>query len=155
MAKPYVPVARDIMITSVTVLKPEMKIFDAVSVLMRRWTSGAPVVDTTGKLVGMLSEADCMTLMSSAAVFGFPEGKRVRDYMSDRVVCIEPHIDIFRISDLLMRNGFERVPVVKNGKLIGQVSRREILSGMERLRMEWARARTFAVRPQGLQFAKV
>ena len=76
--------ARDIMTRSLITLSPESSIFDAMSTLMTKRISGAPVVDDSGLLIGVLSELDCLRLLSSDDFYADEQegGGCVRDFMT-------------------------------------------------------------------------
>ena len=130
-----VPRAADIMVSRVITLRPDTDIFVAIRVLLSRRISGAPVLDARGGLVGLLSEKDCLKLL---ALGGFHEddfaGATVADYMTSDVSTIGLDTDIFTIAGLFLRHPYRRLPVVDDGLLVGQVSRRDVLKGIETLR---------------------
>ena len=121
-----VPLVRDVMATSLVTLRPEQAIRDAIAALLKAKISGAPVVDAAGALVGVLSEKDCLRVFASSAYFQSGEGT-VGDYMSRTIRSVAPDDDVFKVADLFLTNHFRRLPVLEGGKLVGQVSRRDIL----------------------------
>jgi CBS domain-containing protein len=127
-----IPVARDFMATKLTALSPEMSIYEAIDVLLRNRVSGAPVVDADGRLMGVLSEKDCLKIFANAA-FHQVAGGVVRDYMSTALHTVGPNDDLFRLAELFLKNVFRRLPVVENGLLVGQVSRRDVLDASRRI----------------------
>ena len=76
--------AADIMTRSVVTLSPDMDVYGALQRLLKKKISGAPVVDLDGHLVGVLSEKDCLKVLTGEALDGLPEGK-VSDYMTRSV----------------------------------------------------------------------
>lgn len=127
-----VPVVREFMVTSLVTLRPEQPIREAIEVLLKNRISGAPVVDASGNLVGMLSEKDCLRVFANAAFYNTDPGD-VDDYMSRSVQSIEPEADLFRAADAFLKHSFRRLPVVENGKMIGQISRRDVLNASRQL----------------------
>jgi len=123
-----VPVVRDFMATNLVTLKPGMKIYDAIKVLLKNRISGAPVVDGDHHVVGVLSEKDCLRLFANGALYILPGGI-VEDYMSKDLTTVDPDEGIFSVAEIFLRNTFRRLPVVEDGKLVGQVSRRDVLIG--------------------------
>ena len=115
-------------------LSPTTDIVDAMHALLKRRTPEAPVVDDSGKLVGMLSETDCLKVLCAEAFEGTPEG-RVADYMSRAVDAISPGTNICDIVSRFQDNSYRRIPVEdENGHIVGQVSRRDILLAFEAMR---------------------
>jgi CBS domain-containing protein len=130
MQKHY-PVEK-IMVKALITLKPDMNIFSAIDILVKHKISGAPVVDKQGKLVGILSEKDCLELMvESYEHSGY--GELVSDYLTKNVKTIGPDENIFAVADIFYNNHFRRMPVLDKGKLVGQVSRRDILLQIQKL----------------------
>ena len=123
------PLARDYMATKLHTLHPKMDIREAVPLLLDNNISGAPVVDKeTGELVGILSELDCLKLMTTGD--DIPRG-HVEDYMSREVETISPDMDIFWVAGKFLSCQFRRFPVVEDGVLIGQISRRDVLRAIQ------------------------
>ena len=88
--------AADIMTRSVVTLSPDMDIYGAVQLLLKKEISGAPVVGPEGRLVGVLSEKDCLKVLAGGALDGLPEGK-VSDYMTRSVESITPTTSLYDI----------------------------------------------------------
>ena len=128
MKKP--PVIKDYMASTLLTLKPTTNIFDAVKFLLENKISGAPVVDDKNRLLGLISEKDCLKLISKRF-----DGKvskiNVADFMSTKVDTILPETDIYSAANIFLKNVFRRFPVVdKKGKLVGQISRRDVLQAI-------------------------
>ena len=123
-----IPLVKEFMTKKIITLRPDMDIYDAIGVLLKHKISGAPVTNPANELVGMLSEKDCLHMFTEAAYENIPGGK-VESYMSRDLVCCEENQDLFSVADLFFKNSFRRVPVTKDGKLIGLVSRPEVLKG--------------------------
>ncbi len=122
-----VVLVREIMTTGLLTLKPDMPIFHAISMLLKNRISGAPVVDQSGKLAGILSEKDCLRVFANEAFFSQNAGGLVSDYMSINIMSIDPDDDVFKAADIFLKNSFRRLPVVDDGRLVGQISRRDVL----------------------------
>ena len=117
---------RDFMVTRVVTLAPETDIFQAMKTLVQNRFSGAPVVDAQNNLVGMLSEKDCLRVFASGAYY-YDAGGRVADFMTRAVATVAPDDELFKVADMFMSQSFRRLPVVVDGKLVGQISRRDVL----------------------------
>ena len=121
-----VVVVREFMVTSVVTLAPDMDIFQAMRTLLHHRISGAPVVTAQQELVGVLSEKDCLRVFASGAYYN-DAGGHVSDYMTRKVTTLSPDDELFQVAELLLAHTFRRLPVVDDGKLVGQVSRRDVL----------------------------
>lgn len=98
----------------------------AMGVLLDKKISGAPVVDDDGNLVGVLSEVDLMAVVMQDSYYDESVGI-VADYMRSPVDTISPDLDIYSLAVRFHKEHRRRYPVVKNGKLVGQISRRDVL----------------------------
>lgn len=110
-------------------VSPEMPIMDAVGFLLQKRITGVPVA-VDHKLVGMLSELDCLKLLTHAANREVLRGK-VKDFMSTEVQAIPPSMDIYYVAGLFMRVTHRRFPVVEDGRLVGVVTRFDILRAVK------------------------
>jgi len=118
---------RDYMSTRLLTFTPEMEVMNAVHQLVKSGHSGAPVVDASGKLVGMLSERDCLQIALVAAQDTCVAGP-VSQYMSTNVETVTSDMSLAQLAGLFTNNRqFRRFPVVDNGKLVGQISRSDVL----------------------------
>ena len=113
--------AKDIMTTRVVTVKPSTPIADAARLLVRRKISGVPVVDEKDKtkVVGILTEADLLAAPAGA--------KTVAEVMRKRVISVSPETPIDEIVAILVKRKIKRVPVLEGGKLVGIVSRIDVL----------------------------
>lgn len=113
--------AKSIMTTKVITVTPSASIADAARLLVRRKISGVPVVDERDKtkVVGILTEADVLAAS--------PRAKKVADVMRKRVVSVSPDTPVNEIAQILTRRKIKRVPVLDGGKLVGIVSRIDVL----------------------------
>ena len=129
-----IPTARDIMTRSLITLAPEDSVFSAIRVLVKKRISGAPVVDGEGKMVGMLSEANCLSVLSSGEFYSddHREEGSVRDYMVVDFESMGPEADIYAVAQYFLTHAARRIPIMEEGELIGQVSRRDVLIAMEK-----------------------
>ncbi len=133
MTQPTLPRVRDFMTTRVRSLTPGMPILKAVDMLIKQQISGAPVVEGD-TVVGVLSEKDCLKLVSQG-VAGEVAGGTVSDYMTKEVECIPPSMDIYYVAGLFLRNAYRRYPVVdEDSKLVGVISRHDVLKAIQKIR---------------------
>ena len=118
--------------------RPEQPIFEAINILVRKKISGAPVLDHEGELVGMISEKDCLKVMVDSVYHNLPAGK-VSDYMSHNVSAMTDDKTIVEVASAFLKTNFKRFPVInKTGKLVGQISRSDVLRAVKDMRgMSW------------------
>jgi CBS domain-containing protein len=118
--------------------RPTTPLRDAAREMARSRIGALPVVDAEGNLVGMLSERELMRdMLSNKAVFGgatsrhsnvVEHGKRtVRDVMTRQVLCVSPEQPLAEVASLMANKDVERVPVVREGRLVGFLSRADIV----------------------------
>ena len=117
---------RDYMSRKIATLKPDMEILTAVHTLLGYRVSGAPVVDATGRVIGVLTERDCMKVVFRAA-YHQDWGGPVREFMDAKAMSIEAGTPLVEIPEFVMSHPHALYPVVKNNRLIGQVTRRDIM----------------------------
>ncbi len=126
------PTARDIMTDRITCLRVDQSIAEAIQVLVTKGISGAPVQDHAGHLVGMLSELDCMQLVTSCAYHQGESAqlRRVDEFMSTTLYKVPPSADVFTIAQIFMEHRIRRVLVSDGPQLVGLVSRRDLLRAL-------------------------
>ena len=143
--------AFDVMTTPVVTATPDMTIYDAARLFVDNRISGMPVVDTNGNVVGIVSQGDLLhrvengtghgkrpwwleLLLSSpreqAARYVREHGHFVDDVMCDQVISIAENMPLDQIADLMERRHLKHVPVLKDGKLVGIVSRSNLMRAL-------------------------
>ena len=123
---PKLPVVRDHMDRYVGTLRPETDILDAVGFLLEKHVTGAPVVDRSGRLVGIITEKDCLRLVAAGVGGDVPRGS-VATYMTPNPETVPPDMDVYYAAGLFLTRDFRRFPVVEDGKLVGTITRFDIL----------------------------
>lgn len=124
------PTAADIMTRSVYTLSADTPVAEAATMLLKQGFSGAPVVNDAHEVVGVFSERDCMDVLADAAWNRRPEGC-VADRMSDEVTSIGPDADLFAIVLMFRDNSHRRLPVLEGGKLVGLITRRDVMRALQ------------------------
>lgn len=109
---------------------PEMDVLRAIHILIEQKISGAPVIDDHGNLVGFLSEKDCMKVALNAGYHG-EAGGRVSEFMAEQVKTIDVETPIIELAEFFLNSPFRRYPVVEDNRLVGAVSRRDVLMALE------------------------
>ena len=122
---------QDYMTTQLITFKPETDLFEAINVFTEHNISGAPVVDDRGEMIGMLSEVDCLKNILSYTYHEEEKGGHVGDFMSDKVDTVNYDDDIVNLAELFIKGPRRRFPVLKEGKLVGQISRKDVLRAVK------------------------
>lgn len=123
---------KNYMARTLITFKPEMDVLDAVHVLVEKRIAGAPVVDDEGSLIGMLSELDCMKIALNAGYHG-DWGGPVADYMTVDTQTVDAEMSIVDLAQVFVESRFRRFPVMQNNRLVGQISRRDVLRALAKL----------------------
>ncbi len=126
---------KDFMKTNPVTFTPDMDIHNAMKVLVENWLSGAAVIDLRGNLVGLLSESDCLRVGLSAA-YHDEWGGTVGDYMTKEVKTVDVDASIIEIAELFTKTSFRRFPVLQDNRLVGQISRRDVMKGFVKLHQQ-------------------
>ena len=126
------PTVRDYMSTDLVMFTPGEDIHRAIKSLVENRISGAPVVDERGNLVGILTKKDCLKVAFSAS-YHQEWGGRVSDFMSHEVRTVEADTAIVEVAELFLKSVYRRFPVMHKGRLVGQISRHDILKAIEEL----------------------
>ncbi|MDH3220101.1 MAG: CBS domain-containing protein [Gammaproteobacteria bacterium] len=120
----------DYMATDLVTFSPEEDIVRAMRILLETRYSGAPVLDRDGQLVGVLSKKDCLAIVYNTA-YHQDWGGRVEQYMSRKVETIDAASSILEAAEKFLNSSFRRFPVVRDGRLVGQISRFDILRAID------------------------
>ena len=123
-------IVRDYMTSHPVTFKPEMDVLDAVHELVKHRIAGAPVVNDHGEVIGMLSEFDCMKVALDSGYYG-DAGGPVSEYMSSTVESVDADMSIVNLAEKFLNTKFRRFPVMTETRLIGQISRRDVLRALE------------------------
>ena len=126
---PKSAMVRDFMSGRLVTFSPEQDVLDAIHTLVEHRIAGAPVVDDHGNLVSMLSELDCMEVVLRAGYHDEPGGP-VEEFMSGDVETVSADLSIFDLASQFMNSGFRRYPVLDGNRLVGQISRRDVLRAL-------------------------
>ncbi len=127
------PKVVEFMDAAVPALSPETKIMKAVDFLLRHQVTGAPVVDSDGRLLGIITETDLLKLVTEGIQGQPPTEATVAEYMTHDVVTVPPTVDIYYVAGIFLNNKFRRLPVVKDGKIVGAITRYDLLRVIQTL----------------------
>lgn len=123
------PVVSDFMDKSFSTVTPTTRIGAAIELMLKKGLTGILVVDEETRLVGILSEKDCLKILLQEGFHRMPDD-RVSSYMHKSLKTIDSGRDIIQVAQIFLENTFRRLPVVDDGKLVGQITRRDIVRGM-------------------------
>lgn len=118
----------DYMTKKLVTFTTEQSILEVMEQFTKYNISGGPVLDDNGFLVGIISEADCMKTISESRYFNQPIlDKSVEKFMTKEVETIPHDISIFDAAGIFDKHNRRRLPVMKDGLLVGQISRKDIV----------------------------
>ena len=121
---------RDYMITDVFTLPAETNIMRAIYLLGERDLSGMPVVDADNRVVGILTERDCVRTALQSGYFDESTGS-VADFMTPApITTVTPDDSLIDVAQLFAESPFRRCPVVEDGRLVGLISRRDVMKAL-------------------------
>ena len=144
--------AADVMVRNVITVGPDATVGEVADLLLKHRISAMPVVDAGGKIVGIISEGDLLRRAEAgtefrrshwlewmtpgqtlAAEFVKSHARRVADVMTRRVISVTPDTPLNEVATTLEKNGIKRVPIVENGKLVGILSRANLVQALAAL----------------------
>ena len=144
--------AADVMVTNVITVGADAHVQDVARILLNARISGVPVVSSNGELIGIVSEGDLMRRAEAgtgrrrpwwlvlltgkevlAAEFIKEHSRKVSDVMSREVITAAPGTPLSEIANLLEKNAIKRVPIIDKSKLVGIVSRANLLQALASL----------------------
>lgn len=132
-------ILKDHMLKNPVSISPNASLVDAVQVILRHKISGLCVVDENLKLLGVLSELDCLRGYLGATYNQTKVGK-VCDYMTTEVDVVHSNENIINVANEMLAKHQRRRPVVEDGKLIGQITCRQLLSVVEEFSLAKSKA---------------
>jgi len=121
--------AKELMNTGVITIGPDEDICEAMRMMALNNITGLPVVDTRGALLGIITEKDVLVLLCNRIEetdLDLSVGQ-VGEFMTRRVICFGPEDSLQNIAECLSTQAFRRVPILENGKLVGIISRRDVI----------------------------
>jgi CBS domain-containing protein len=128
-----VPVAREYMTPAEIVLHPDMSVYEAIDRLIAAGVSGAPVINGGG-VVGILTEKDCLRVLSMSHLYNITGGK-VSDFMSDLKMRVDPDMDLLTVASKFLATNFTVLPVVEGERLVGKITRSDMLRGIQEIQL--------------------
>jgi CBS-domain-containing membrane protein len=126
----------DYMTTKLITFKSEDSLDHVINQLIRSKISGGPVVNDKNELIGIISETDCIKHISESKYYNMPSDTKntVGKYMATAVDTIDKNMNIFDAAIKFISSRRRRFPVIENGKLIGQISQKDVLKASIKLK---------------------
>ncbi len=130
-----IPSVKDYMTRDLITFKKDTDINLVIKSLLDNRISGAPVLDDNGQVVGLIDDKDCLQVLFGNVYNRLPTAKdTVSNYMSNVMKSIDENQSILDVASVFISSPFKRLLVLdKNNKLIGQISRRDILRAIKEL----------------------
>jgi len=129
----------DYMTKNLITFKPEQSVEEVIETLINNKISGGPVVNENNELVGIISEGDCLKQISDSRYYNMPMAQdNVEKRMVKNVETIDGNMNVFDAANKFLESKRRRFPIVEEGKLIGQISQKDILkAAMELKGQNW------------------
>lgn len=129
VAKKLPLLVKDYMTKKLVTFSPEQTLIEAMSNLVNHKISGGPVINDENELIGIISEGDCLKQLSQSHYYNMPMNDIiVGDYMVKEVKTVSADANIFEVADLFLNSKIRRFPVMEHGKLVGQITQKDILT---------------------------
>ncbi|OMP32475.1 MULTISPECIES: CBS domain-containing protein [Mangrovimonas] len=126
---------RDYMSTTLITFKPEQSVEEVIKALIAHKISGGPVVNDNYELVGIISEGDCLKQISDSRYYNMPMAQdNVEKRMIKEVETIDGNMNVFDAAKKFLESKMRRFPIVQDGKLVGQISQKDILKAALQLK---------------------
>jgi CBS domain-containing protein len=121
----------DYMATNLITFRPGQNMHEVIETLLKHNISGAPVVNDAYELVGIISEGDCLKQISESQYHNMPlsEGS-IEKHMVKEVITVDCNMSIFDAASKFLNGRIRRFPVLDNGKLVGQISQKDIMKAV-------------------------
>jgi predicted transcriptional regulator len=129
------PLVTDYMTKNLITFKQDTEISEVIATLLEKRITGAPVLNDKNEVVGLIDDKDCLNILFGSAYYNHPVGKEtVSSYMSNVMKSISIHEDIIGVANTFLHTPYKRLLVMDDdGKLVGQISRRDILRAIKDL----------------------
>ena len=128
---------KDFMTRNLITFKPDDSMHKVIETLVAKGISGAPVVDENDELCGIISEGDCLKQVVRGKYLNSPtEVGFVKDFMTKVPIFVSPNDNIMEIAQKFLNLRLRRFPVLENGKLVGQISQRDVMAAIQNLEQE-------------------
>ena len=124
----------DYMTRRLVTFRPDQTMDQVLDLLLAKNISGGPVIDENNNLIGIISEGDCLKEVVKGKYNNVPTlSGYVRDYMATDVKSVSPELNIFELAQMFLNMRLRRFPVMKDGRLVGQISQKDVMRAMIKL----------------------
>lgn len=118
----------DYMSRKLITFSPDQSVLEVMNSLIKHKISGGPVVNEQNELLGIISEGDCMKQISESRYYNMPmDHMKVSNHMVSNVDTIDGNMNVFDAANKFLESKHRRFPIVENGKLVGQISQKDVL----------------------------
>lgn len=125
----------DYMTTSLITFTKDQSIESVMQSLIKHRISGGPVVNEKNELIGIISEGDCIKQISESRYYNMPmQDQTIEKHMAGNVETIDGNMNIFDAAKKFLDAKRRRFPIVENGKLVGQISQKDVLKAAMKLK---------------------
>jgi len=125
----------DYMTRKLVTFSPDQPVMEVIEILLKMDISGGPVVNEKNELVGIISEGDCLKEISDCRYHNHPiENVKVKEHMIKNVETIDGDMNVLDAANKFLDSKHRRFPIVEDGKLVGQISQRDVLNAAMQLK---------------------
>lgn len=118
----------DYMTTNLITFNPDQSIESVMQALIEHRISGGPVVNEKNEVIGIISQGDCIKQVSESRYYNMPmQDQTIEKHMVKNVETIDGNMNIFDAANKFLQAKRRRFPIVENGKLVGQISQKDVL----------------------------
>lgn len=125
----------DYMTRDLITFSKDQSIEDVMDKLIKHRISGGPVVNEKNELIGIISEGDCVKQISESRYYNMPMNTdTIEKYMAKNVDTIDGNMNVFDAASKFLQSKHRRFPIVENGKLVGQISQKDVLKAAMKMK---------------------
>ncbi|SFJ55073.1 CBS domain-containing protein [Olleya namhaensis] len=125
----------DYMTRDLITFKATQSVEEVIDTLIKYKISGGPVVNEKNELIGIISEGDCIKQISESRYYNMPtQNNSVEQHMAKNVETIDGNLNVFDAANRFLESKRRRFPIVEDGKLVGQISQKDILKAAMQLK---------------------
>ncbi|NNF32604.1 MAG: CBS domain-containing protein [Saprospiraceae bacterium] len=125
----------DYMTRRLITFHPDQTMDQVIDVLLAKGIAGGPVIDDNKNLCGIISDGDCLKEVVKGKYNNSPKlSGKVSDHMATDVKWVSPEMNIFELAQMFLSMRLRRFPVLRDGKLIGQISQKDVMRAVKKLK---------------------
>jgi CBS-domain-containing membrane protein len=125
----------DYMTRDLITFTADQTIESVMQAIIKHRISGGPVVNEKNELIGVISEGDCIKQISESRYYNMPmQDKTIEKHMASDVETIDGNMNIFDAANKFLNSKRRRFPIIENGKLVGQISQKDVLKAAMKLK---------------------